>query len=155
SPTSCVASPTRTSPCSIRGAPRRTTRATRTASMEMTSRRSRGRPTSTRPVTCAGRRRSSKRSSPYYSTPATTLPAYALNASDQPEDEMTDHVDGNALAGPLSNLFMPDLTTATAVCAGCGRSDVLAAGAVYGAPMGLIVRCPVCDGTLLRYSETP
>ena len=31
---------------------------------------------------------------------------------------MTGHIDGNALAGALSELFTPDLTTATAVCAG-------------------------------------
>lgn len=68
---------------------------------------------------------------------------------------MTDHVDGNALAGPLSSLFTPDVTAATAVCAGCGRAGVLAASAVYGAPMGLIVRCPACGEALLRYAETP
>jgi hypothetical protein len=68
---------------------------------------------------------------------------------------MTDHVDGNALAGPLSGLFTPDLTMATAVCAGCGRAGALGADPVYGAPMGLIVRCPGCGDTLLRYVETP
>ena len=87
--------------------------------------------------------------------PAMTRPAYAQNASEQPEDEMTDHVDGNVLAGPLGSLFVPDLTTATAVCARCRRADVLAAGAVYGAHMGLILRCPGCGAALLRYAETP
>lgn len=67
---------------------------------------------------------------------------------------MTDHLDGNALAGPLSGLFTVDLTAATAVCAGCGHADVLAAAAVYGAPMGLIARCPACGDAWLRYAET-
>src|SRR5262245_8693784 len=115
--------------------------------MDATSRSTPGRPSSVRPLTSAGRRRSSKRSSRCCWPPATTLPAYVPSASEQQEDEMTDHVDGNALAGPLSSLFTPDLTTATAVCAGCGRADALAADPVYGAPMGLIVRCPGCGDT--------
>jgi len=68
---------------------------------------------------------------------------------------MTDHVDGNALAGPLTQLFAIDLTAATAVCAGCGRTDVLAAGRVYGAPMGLVLRCGGCGEVLLRCAEAP
>ncbi|MGK3203425.1 DUF6510 family protein [Amycolatopsis sp. MEPSY49] len=69
---------------------------------------------------------------------------------------MTDaHLDGNVLAGPLSSVFTADVTSATAVCAGCGRSDRLAAAAVYGAPMGYIARCPGCDQVLLRYAEAP
>lgn len=68
---------------------------------------------------------------------------------------MSDYVDGNALAGPLASLFVPDLTTAMAVCAGCGRADALAAGTVYGAHMGLILRCAGCGDALLRYAQTP
>jgi hypothetical protein len=69
---------------------------------------------------------------------------------------MTDaHIDGNILAGPLSNVFTIEVSTATAVCAGCGRSDVLAAALVYGAPMGYVARCPGCDQVLLRYADIP
>jgi hypothetical protein len=68
---------------------------------------------------------------------------------------MTNHLDGNALAGPLSHLFATDLTAASAICAGCGRTDVLGAGAVYGAPMGLVLRCVGCGDVLLRCVETP
>lgn len=68
---------------------------------------------------------------------------------------MTEPLDGNVLAGPLSSLFAPDLTAAVAVCAGCGRAEVLAAGMVYGAPMGLVLRCAGCGDALLRYAETP
>lgn len=67
---------------------------------------------------------------------------------------MTDaHIDGNVLAGPLSSVFTADVSGATAVCAGCGRSDRLAAAIVYGAPMGYIARCPGCDQVLVRYAE--
>ena len=64
-------------------------------------------------------------------------------------------LDGNALAGPLSAVFAGDLTTATAVCAGCGRAEQVAVLPVYGAPMGLVVRCPGCDHVLLGYTDLP
>jgi hypothetical protein len=76
------------------------------------------------------------------------------NASEQLEDDVTEHLDGNALAGPLTTLFAADVTAATVVCAGCGHPDVVAAGAVYGAPMGLVLRCVGCGNVLMRYAET-
>jgi len=63
------------------------------------------------------------------------------------------YADGNALAGPLSRIFTGDLTTATAVCAGCGQTESLAALPVFGAPMGLVAHCPGCDHVLLSYTE--
>jgi hypothetical protein len=63
------------------------------------------------------------------------------------------HLDGNALAGPLSAVFADDLTVATAVCAGCGRVERIATLPVFGAPMGLIARCPGCDLVLLGYTD--
>lgn len=71
---------------------------------------------------------------------------------------MTDpvsHVDGNTLAGPLSDVFAVEVGAAIAVCDGCGWAGRLAAAPVYGAPMGLIARCPGCDTVLLRYGNTP
>ena len=69
---------------------------------------------------------------------------------------MTDqHLDGNALAGPLSIVFAADLTVATAECAGCGRTDQVAALRVFGAPMGLVARCAGCDHVMLSYTELP
>lgn len=65
------------------------------------------------------------------------------------------HLDGNALAGPLGAVFAGDLTTATAVCAGCGRAEQVAVLRVYGAPMGLVARCPGCDQVLIGYTELP
>jgi hypothetical protein len=62
-------------------------------------------------------------------------------------------LDGNALAGPMSVVFAADLTVATAICAGCAREETLAELPVYGAPMGLIARCPGCDLAMIRYAE--
>lgn len=68
---------------------------------------------------------------------------------------MTEPLDGNALAGPLSALFAVELSSATAICAGCGRAGVVAGDLVYGAPMGLVLRCPGCGDALLRFAQTP
>ena len=65
------------------------------------------------------------------------------------------HVDGNTLAGPLSAVFGGDLTTATAVCAGCGHAAQVATLPVFGAPMGLVARCPGCSQVLLGYTDLP
>lgn len=68
---------------------------------------------------------------------------------------MTDHLDGNALAGTMSGLFAADLTTARVTCAGCGGAGMLGAARVYGAPMGFVARCEGCGDVLLRCAETP
>jgi hypothetical protein len=63
------------------------------------------------------------------------------------------HLDGNALAGPMSAILAGDLTAATVECAGCGLAETVGAVPVYGAPMGLVARCPGCDQVLLSYTE--
>ena len=65
------------------------------------------------------------------------------------------HIDGNTLAGPLSTIFVDEVTVAIAVCAGCGQTDQLANAMVYGSPMGLVVRCAECGSILLRFADTP
>lgn len=60
-----------------------------------------------------------------------------------------EHVDGNALAGPLSELFRDDMTTATARCAGCGDISMLAEAMVYDSAPGWAVRCHACGDVLL------
>jgi hypothetical protein len=63
--------------------------------------------------------------------------------------------DGNALAGPLAEVFTVDITAAIAVCAGCGRADRVAGLRVYGGQLGLVARCAGCDAIVLRYAHTP
>lgn len=64
-------------------------------------------------------------------------------------------LDGNAAGGLLSELFVPDLTAARATCASCGKTRAVGALLVYGHAMGMIVRCPDCDGIVLRIARTP
>lgn len=60
--------------------------------------------------------------------------------------------DGNALAGPLAEVFSFDITMAVAVCSGCGRTDRIATLHVYGGELGHVARCPGCDTVVLRYA---
>jgi hypothetical protein len=64
-----------------------------------------------------------------------------------------DHLDGNAAAGELSEVFTLDVTTAVATCAACGMTGPLAQAMVYEAGMGTVLRCPACDAVLLRYAR--
>lgn len=84
----------------------------------------------------------------------------ASNVSDEPTvtgDRFADapRVDGNAAAGILSELFVQDLTSARAKCAGCGMTRRIGALLVYAHGMGTVVRCPGCDRVVLRVARTP
>ncbi|MBY8879715.1 DUF6510 family protein [Actinacidiphila acidipaludis] len=65
------------------------------------------------------------------------------------------YLDGNALAGPLSDVFAVDLTTAATHCTGCGAEGPLAGLRLYGRAPGLVARCPRCDQVVLRLVRTP
>ena len=62
-------------------------------------------------------------------------------------------LDGNAAAGILSEVFVPDLTTARATCVHCGTIRALGALPVYAHGMGVVMRCPSCDGVVLRVAR--
>jgi Family of unknown function (DUF6510) len=62
-------------------------------------------------------------------------------------------LDGNAAAGPLSEIFAVELTAARFTCAGCGHRDALGAAPLYASGPGSVVRCPGCAGVLLRFAR--
>ncbi|MFC5202430.1 DUF6510 family protein [Streptomyces kaempferi] len=64
------------------------------------------------------------------------------------------HLDGNALAGPLSEIFAVDVTAATSRCAHCGYTGPLACLHVYGHAPGLVARCQQCSQVALRLTHT-
>jgi hypothetical protein len=64
-----------------------------------------------------------------------------------------EHVDGNAAAGELSEVFAAEITEAVATCAGCGMTGELASVYVYEAVMGTVLRCPHCDSVLMRVAH--
>jgi hypothetical protein len=67
---------------------------------------------------------------------------------------MTMHVDGNAAAGDLQQLFAAEVTTIVGVCAGCGAQAPLAEALTYTGP-GLTLRCEGCDAVLARVVALP
>ncbi|MEU5850245.1 DUF6510 family protein [Saccharopolyspora shandongensis] len=71
----------------------------------------------------------------------------------QPNTEQ--YVDGNALAGPLAEVFAVDVTAAVERCMGCGSTGPVAALRVYRHAPGLVARCPGCDGVVLRLVRGP
>lgn len=62
-------------------------------------------------------------------------------------------LDGNAAAGLLEELFAFEVTTARAVCSGCGHEYRVAELAVYALEMGAIMRCPGCGAAMVRVSK--
>jgi hypothetical protein len=66
-----------------------------------------------------------------------------------------DHLDGNALAGSLREIFAVDMTIATGRCAGCGYRGPVATLRVYQRAPGLVARCPNCEEVVLRVVRGP
>ncbi|GAA3119688.1 DUF6510 family protein [Nonomuraea sp. NPDC049421] len=66
-----------------------------------------------------------------------------------------EHLDGNALAGPLGEIFAVDVVSATGRCASCGLTGPVASLRVYGPEPGLVARCPGCDEVVLRLVRGP
>jgi len=64
-----------------------------------------------------------------------------------------EHLDGNAAAGLLAEIFTMEATTAIVTCAGCGASGPLGAAVAYVTEMGTVVRCANCDEPLIRAAE--
>lgn len=65
------------------------------------------------------------------------------------------YVDGNALAGPLREVFTVDATVALSSCASCGRTGAVAELRVYTRAPGLVARCPGCEEVVLRITRAP
>ncbi|WP_236009481.1 DUF6510 family protein [Actinomadura physcomitrii] len=58
--------------------------------------------------------------------------------------------DGNALAGPLSEVFGVDVTRAAVRCTACGLAGPLPRLRVYTHAPGAVARCPRCEHVVLR-----
>ena len=65
------------------------------------------------------------------------------------------HLDGNAAAGALWELFRFDIIQAIGRCKHCGAVSVVARATVYSDAPGIVVRCSSCEGVLLRLVESP
>lgn len=63
-------------------------------------------------------------------------------------------LDGNALAGPLAELFSVDVTSAHVTCNDCGAAAPLADQAAYVGGPGSVLRCAGCSSVLVRFVTT-
>jgi Family of unknown function (DUF6510) len=63
--------------------------------------------------------------------------------------------DGNALAGPLGEIFAMDVTVAVGQCAACGAAGPVAELHVYRHAPGWVARCPACEAVVLRLVRGP
>ena len=85
-----------------------------------------------------------------------SVPAHPAEPSGPFDDELAvsyldgGYEDGNALAGPLSELFAVDVVSAQGRCTGCGTTGPVAQLRVYGPEPGLVARCPACGQVVLR-----
>ncbi len=70
------------------------------------------------------------------------------------EPTQDDVLDGNASAGPLATAFGTDMTAVPGKCAHCGAVRMVAELRAYMRAPGTVLRCPVCDGIILRIVET-
>lgn len=68
---------------------------------------------------------------------------------------MTEHLDGNALAGPLREIFAVDLTAAVGTCARCRARGPLGEAMVYTQAPGSVARCVHCGEVVLRIVRGP
>lgn len=74
-----------------------------------------------------------------------------VSADDPTADLM---VDGNAIAGALAVAFADDVTAVPGKCAHCGAVNAIGALHAFVRGPGAVLRCPSCDGVVLRLVET-
>lgn len=66
-----------------------------------------------------------------------------------------DRLDGNAIGGLLREVFGVEMTVAAGVCGGCRAYETVARLHVYVHAPGTVVRCPHCEGVLMRVVRAP
>jgi NAD-dependent SIR2 family protein deacetylase len=59
-------------------------------------------------------------------------------------------LDGNAAGGLLTEVFAADVTAAHLTCDHCGAMGAVGAAEAYMDGPGTVLRCPACEGVLLR-----
>ena len=63
------------------------------------------------------------------------------------------HLDGNAIAGELFDIFGEEMTAAMGTCAGCGSTRPLGELVVYLQAPGVVARCTNCDNAMIVIVE--
>jgi hypothetical protein len=66
-----------------------------------------------------------------------------------------DSLDGNVAGGALGVIFGADVTAVPGRCGHCGAVNMVGAMRAYVSAPGMVLRCPSCDGIVVRVVETP
>jgi uncharacterized Zn finger protein len=64
-------------------------------------------------------------------------------------------LDGNAVAGTLTEIYGDDITTVLAECASCGQVDHVGGLLAYVHGPGIVLRCTACATVMIRIVQTP
>ena len=64
-------------------------------------------------------------------------------------------LDGNAAAGILQEIFGEEMTASPIECAHCGAIGELGTLMAFTQGPGIVLRCQICEGVILRLVETP
>ncbi len=70
-------------------------------------------------------------------------------------DDADRRLDGNAAAGMFAAALGIDVTVDMTLCRACGAQNLVGALMAYIHGMGAVLRCPQCDGMILRITQTP
>jgi Family of unknown function (DUF6510) len=65
-----------------------------------------------------------------------------------------ERLDGNAIGGVLAEIFGMEMTVAVGVCGSCGSTGPVAEMHVYLRAPGIVVRCPQCEGVLVKIVQS-
>jgi hypothetical protein len=60
-----------------------------------------------------------------------------------------DHLDGNAIAGLLREVFGSEMTHQAGCCRSCGTVSMVGAVHVFLSAPGVVMRCPACSSVLM------
>ncbi len=69
-------------------------------------------------------------------------------------DATDQHVDGNAIAGLLQEIFVAEFTMLERTCQSCGDRNAAGAHRSYRGA-GVVLRCPHCGDVALRVTALP
>ncbi|HKC90903.1 MAG TPA: DUF6510 family protein [Candidatus Limnocylindria bacterium] len=64
-------------------------------------------------------------------------------------------LDGNAVAGTLSEIYGDDMTTVLSECGGCGKVDHVGGLLAFVHGPGIVLRCTACAAVMIRIVQTP
>ena len=70
------------------------------------------------------------------------------------QDVSDSMLDGNAAGGRLRDFFAFEITQAQIECETCGCIAAVGTLPLYGGVMGAVLRCPHCDGIVMRAVHT-